>query len=124
VLSMFAGFGFDWPPFIKAIFNAFSLLNFNFELLVPECSLSVNFETKWCVSLLAVHSFMRAADWPPTLLCTCVLGERFLCLSCLVPVCMRRVPCCDTGGRKDLMRYGCLSPSLSPPPPPTQPSID
>jgi hypothetical protein len=48
VLSMFAGFGFDWPPSIKAIFNAFSLLNFNFELLAPECSVSLNFETKWC----------------------------------------------------------------------------
>ena len=49
VLSMFAGFGFDWPPAIKAIFNLFSLVNFNFELLAPECSVSINFETKWCV---------------------------------------------------------------------------
>ncbi len=53
VLSMFARLGFDWPPAIKAIFNVFSLLNFNFELLAPECSLSVNFEAKWFVSVLA-----------------------------------------------------------------------
>jgi hypothetical protein len=52
VLSMFAGFGFDWPPFIRAIFNALSLLNFNFELLAPECSVTVNFETKWCVRVV------------------------------------------------------------------------
>jgi hypothetical protein len=51
VLSMFAGFGFDWPPVIKGIFNAFSLVNFNFDLLAPECSISLNFERKWCVSL-------------------------------------------------------------------------
>jgi hypothetical protein len=47
VLAMFAGFGFNWPPAVKAIYNAFSLVNFNFELLAPECSVSVNFETKW-----------------------------------------------------------------------------
>jgi hypothetical protein len=47
VLAMFAGFDFDWPPAVRAIFNAFSLVNFNFELLAPECSVSVNFETKW-----------------------------------------------------------------------------
>jgi hypothetical protein len=49
VLSMFAGFGFEWPPAIKAIFNAYSLINFNFELLAPECSVSINYETKWWV---------------------------------------------------------------------------
>ncbi len=49
VLSMFANFGFDWPPAIKGIYNVFSLVNFNFELLAPECSVSVNFEAKWCV---------------------------------------------------------------------------
>jgi hypothetical protein len=47
VLAMFAGFDFDWPPAVKAIFNAFSLVNFNFELLAPECSVSINFEAKW-----------------------------------------------------------------------------
>ncbi len=47
VLSMFAGYGFEWPPAIKAIFNAFSLINFNFELLAPECSVSLNYEAKW-----------------------------------------------------------------------------
>jgi hypothetical protein len=47
VLSMFLGFNFDWPPAIKGIFNLFSLVNFNFELLAPECSVSINFEAKW-----------------------------------------------------------------------------
>jgi hypothetical protein len=49
VLSMFSGFGFDWPPAVCAIFNAFSLLNFNFELLAPECSVSLDYESRWCV---------------------------------------------------------------------------
>jgi hypothetical protein len=47
VLAMFAGFDFHWPPAIKAIFNSYSLVNFNFELLAPECSVSINFEAKW-----------------------------------------------------------------------------
>ena len=47
VLSMFAGFGFHWPPAVKALYNAFSLINFNFELLAPECSVSINYEAKW-----------------------------------------------------------------------------
>jgi hypothetical protein len=54
VLSMFAGFGFDWPPAIKGIFNILSLINFNFELLAPECSVSLNYEAKWCVAILLI----------------------------------------------------------------------
>jgi hypothetical protein len=50
VLAMFSGFDFDWPPAVKTLYNFFSLLNFNFDLLAPECSLSINFETKWSVS--------------------------------------------------------------------------
>jgi hypothetical protein len=53
VLSMFANFGFEWPPAVKALYNVFSLLNFNFELLAPECSVSINFEAKWCVGVCA-----------------------------------------------------------------------
>ena len=49
VLSMFAGFGFQWPSIILSVYNALSLLNFNFELLAPECSVSLNFEQKWYV---------------------------------------------------------------------------
>jgi hypothetical protein len=44
---MFAGFNFEWPPAIKALYNVFSLVNLNFDLLAPECSLSINFEAKW-----------------------------------------------------------------------------
>ncbi len=36
------------PPAVMAVYNVFSLVNFNFELLAPECSLSLDFETKWC----------------------------------------------------------------------------
>jgi hypothetical protein len=44
---MFAGLDFDWPPMIKGIFSVLSILNFNFELFAPECSVSLNFEAKW-----------------------------------------------------------------------------
>ncbi len=47
MLAMFAGFDFDWPPAIRALYDLFSLVNFNFELLAPECSVSINFEAKW-----------------------------------------------------------------------------
>ena len=47
VLSMFGGFGFDWPPAVKSIYSALSIVNFNFDLLAPECSVSLSFETKW-----------------------------------------------------------------------------
>ncbi len=53
MLSMFAGFGFEWPPAIKAIFNALSVLNFNLDIVAPECSVTLTFETKWCVALQA-----------------------------------------------------------------------
>ena len=49
VLSMFANFGFAWPPAITSLFNLLSLVNFNLELLAPECSVSLDFEAKWCV---------------------------------------------------------------------------
>ena len=51
MLSMFANLGFEWPPVISSLFNILSLLNFNFELLAPECSVSLGFEAKWCVAL-------------------------------------------------------------------------
>jgi hypothetical protein len=54
VLAMFAGFDFDWPPAVKAVYNLYSLVNLNLELLAPECSLSINFEAKWLVSLLCI----------------------------------------------------------------------
>ncbi len=48
-LSVFANFKFDWPPAVSAMLSAFSLVNFNFELLAPECSVSLNFEAKWYI---------------------------------------------------------------------------
>ena len=49
MLSMFAGFGFDWPPALTSLYRAMSLVNFNFDLLAPECSVSLNFEQKWYI---------------------------------------------------------------------------
>ncbi len=60
---MFGGFDFAWPPPVRSLYNMFSLLNFNFELLAPECSLSVNFEAKWCVGAGSVAHVHRGAGW-------------------------------------------------------------
>ncbi len=49
VLSMFSGFGFRWPPEVLDLFSAFSIINFNLELLAPECSVNIAFENKWYV---------------------------------------------------------------------------
>ena len=49
MLSMFANFDFDWPPALLSLYHAFSLFNFNFDLLAPECSVSLNYETKWYI---------------------------------------------------------------------------
>ncbi len=51
VVSMFAGFDFHWPPQVKALFHALSVVNFNLDLVAPECSVSLTFETKWCACL-------------------------------------------------------------------------
>ena len=47
VLSMFAGFNFEWPPAVKRIFNVLSVVNFNVNLVAPECSIALSYETKW-----------------------------------------------------------------------------
>ena len=46
-LSMFAGFNFEWPPAVKRIFNVLSVVNFNVNLVAPECSIALSYETKW-----------------------------------------------------------------------------
>ena len=49
MLSMFANFDFTWPPALSTLFHAFSLVNFNFDVLAPECSVELNFEEKWYI---------------------------------------------------------------------------
>ena len=49
VLSLFAGFNFQWPPEVIALYNLLSVVSFNIELLAPECTVSVSFETKFYI---------------------------------------------------------------------------
>ena len=49
LLSMFANFDFTWPSQLTSLYHVFSLVNFNFDLLAPECSVSLNFEEKWFI---------------------------------------------------------------------------
>jgi hypothetical protein len=52
LLSMFSSMDFDWPAVLMARYRGLSLVNFNLELLAPECSFAVNFEQKWFVTQL------------------------------------------------------------------------
>ena len=57
VLSMFAGFNFEWPPAVKGIFNVLSVANFNVNLVAPECSVALSYETKWWVTSVSLIAF-------------------------------------------------------------------
>jgi hypothetical protein len=48
-LSMFAQIKLNWPPSVMQLFNSLSALNFNIDLLAPECNLTINFEAKWYI---------------------------------------------------------------------------
>ncbi len=84
VLSMFSNFDFGWPPAVKTTFNAFSVVNFNFELLAPECSVSLNFERKWCVCVLhpwTLSGLLWLGTRPPKLTLTCCRAFALCCLT-------------------------------------------
>ena len=53
VLSMFAGFGFAWPPQVLTLMNTLSLFNFNFDLLAPECR---QVHVKYCLESPHTHT--------------------------------------------------------------------
>ena len=40
VYAMFVAFNFNWPTALHDVFASMSLLNFNIELVAPECSVS------------------------------------------------------------------------------------
>ena len=76
VLSFFGSMSFRWPPALRAIYNSFSVLNLNVEIVAPECSVSVSFSQKWAaIQLLpvvfvggvllfvAVHTAVTRALW-------------------------------------------------------------
>jgi hypothetical protein len=52
ILSMFSNMDFEWPAVLLTLYRGLSLINFNLELLAPECSLAVSFEQKWFVTQL------------------------------------------------------------------------
>jgi hypothetical protein len=49
---MFTSMQFEWPPVLLKLYNGLSLVNFNLELLAPECNFTVNYEQKWFVTQL------------------------------------------------------------------------
>ena len=73
IISIFSAFDFDWPPLLLSIYNSLSLAAFNLEFLAPECSFSVNYESKWLVtqslpvllfaSVVIVLFATRALQW-------------------------------------------------------------
>ena len=50
-MAIFASFKFAWPPELVAVFHSLSLASFNLQLLAPECSISVNYEDRWLVTV-------------------------------------------------------------------------
>jgi hypothetical protein len=70
---MFSNMEFEWPAALLALYRGLSLVNFNLELLAPECSLAVSYEQKWFVTQLlplilggtifAVLAAARALQW-------------------------------------------------------------
>jgi hypothetical protein len=73
ILSMFSNMDFAWPAALLSLYRGLSLVNFNLELLAPECSFAVNFEQKWFVtqllplilgaSILLVLAATKALQW-------------------------------------------------------------
>ncbi len=73
ILSMFSNMEFAWPSALLSLYRGLSLVNFNLELLAPECSFAVNFEQKWFVtqllplilgaSILLVLAATKALQW-------------------------------------------------------------
>jgi hypothetical protein len=51
VLALFAQIGITWPDPIPQIFGYFSFLNFNPEIIAPECTISMPYEAKWYLSM-------------------------------------------------------------------------
>jgi hypothetical protein len=70
---MFSNMEFAWPSALLSLYRGLSLVNFNLELLAPECSFAVNFEQKWFVtqllplilgaSILLVLAATKALQW-------------------------------------------------------------
>jgi IPT/TIG domain len=57
VMTMFAGFKFQWPPAVRSIFSFAAVFSFNVsEQAAPECTITVTFFQKW----LALQLFPAA----------------------------------------------------------------
>jgi hypothetical protein len=57
VMTMFAGFEFQWPPLVRIVFSFASVFSFNIaEQAAPECTIAVTFFEKW----LALQLFPAA----------------------------------------------------------------
>jgi hypothetical protein len=51
IISLFAEVPVSWPSEVLNVFSAFSLTNFNVDLFSPECSVPLNFWSKWLLKL-------------------------------------------------------------------------
>ena len=88
ILSIFAGFKFQWPATLLSIFNVFSAFNFNLELFSVECNVSVNYQFRWyatqCLPLLLVA-------------CIAVVGGCIRCVQFIQSAVFHRLPWGATG---------------------------
>ena len=51
VLSLFGQIGIVWPSPISDILEVMSLFNFNPEIVAPECTVEMEYSTKWYISM-------------------------------------------------------------------------
>jgi hypothetical protein len=49
VISITAAFQLDWPAGLQSVFNGLSSLNFNVQLVAPECTVGASYWDKWWV---------------------------------------------------------------------------
>ncbi|KAK9817645.1 hypothetical protein WJX72_000082 [[Myrmecia] bisecta] len=64
ILAIFPAYHIRWPPVFRRILELFSVFNFNFELVHPECSVAWSWRKKFLISLeipLGIVGLLSAA---------------------------------------------------------------
>jgi hypothetical protein len=56
VILVYQDLPHSWPPFVREIINSLSIMNFNLDVLAPECAVGDGY-TKYILKLLFPLSF-------------------------------------------------------------------
>lgn len=58
IVALFQGLKFKLPESVQTVLNALSIFNFNLNIFAPECSIPVNYWSKWLLKLSAPFCFL------------------------------------------------------------------